>query len=247
MKKFLTWLFATIAAVTLLYLTLFKIPSLEKKLKDEKATTDSIKAVNADYATMVIPCVPDTLIKLQIPKTTKLAWLEYCRAVKIATDSFERIETIQSKIQAQAIAKADEKLSLKKKEADAYYDKVQRQAFLAFAKDNDKFNNFVSNLNSFENSYVYLGSTDSYWSVTVNLDFNNLQTNEKCPEAFKVMLTKCKEADTVAKNIEAEATKVFEQERVDAKLKYELAINPVLKSFNTSVQGAYLIFKAKIQ
>lgn len=229
----------------LIYLLSVKTSLLEEVIKNKTATIDSMAIVNADYAKMVIPCVPDTSIKIQIPEHVKTAWLEYCRDKQLASDEFEKFATEQGKIKKALLDKASEELKQKKEEAGAYYYKVETEAFAQFAKGNTDLIQFISNPNNITRSYLFLGSDDNYWSMSIDFDFGNRTSDKKCPENFKVMLETCKAANTVKVRMEEEATKVFELQKEAAELEYDEATNPALSIYQTSVKGAYLTFLAK--
>lgn len=218
---------------------------LKNELKQQKATTDSLLAVNADYARMVVPCVPDTSIKMQIPENVKMAWLEYSRVKMLAEEDFEKGQSVPAKIKQEAVQAAGDARKKKDDEAGKYYDDIEKKSLMEFVANYPSFGSLVLNPGNMKNTYVYLGSRDSYWSADFGFTLNNVKSNEKCPDGFKKVVAKCKEADSVASKIKTEAAKVFEQKKAKAEENYDKVVKNFLATYKEKVDGAYLIFRAK--
>lgn len=216
---------------------------MEKQKIGYEKKFDSIKSF---YASMVVPCVPDTAFHVTIPENVKVAWLDYCVAVKLAQEKLFTIQNVAEKVKVSAIEKFSKEFERKKSEADESYNKIERKAFSQYIKENPLHMYSLSEDNAI---YIYFGSNDNFWSAEISFDIggNSYLGNGKCPESFKKLLAECKKANSDRVQIKDLGERLFNVQKQELEKKYQESIIPAKKIFQETIRLAYYDFRLKTE
>lgn len=212
-----------------------------QKIEYEKKF-DSIKSF---YASMVVPCVPDTAFQVTIPENVKGAWLDYCVAVKIAQEKFLKIQDVAEKTKETAIEKFSKELEKKNNDADESYNKVERKAFSQYVKENPLY---MFSLPENGSTYIYFESDENFWSANVTFEIgkSSYSSKEKCPESFRKLLTECKKANSDRVQIKDLAKRIFDKQKEEFEKRCKESVAPAQKIYQETAKLAYIDFLSKI-